>query len=83
MLITSLVGTDTDLFTDVFSANDDQELIIPSGGSSPILSVLTKNGQPAEVWDLHVGATLQVLGRTMTLLKADGETSAWIERHSK
>ena len=48
-----------------------------------MVSVQTKTGAAAEVWDLHVGATLNVMGRMMTLLKADGETSAWIERHSR
>ena len=61
------------------SDNDDHELRV----HGPMVVVLTKTGAPAEVWDLHVGATLNVMGRTITLLKADGETSLWIERHSR
>ncbi len=36
-----------------------------------------------QVWDLHVGASLDVLGKPVTLLKADLGTAAWIERHAK
>ncbi len=60
------------------SANEDQELVMM--GPVP---VATSAGAPAEVWDLHVGATLKVLGRSITLLKADGETGLWLEKHSK
>ena len=49
------------------------------------LSIISSSLPPwhLQVWDLHVGATLRVMGRPITLLKADGETSAWIGRHSK
>lgn len=65
----------TQVFT-FFSTNDDQELRIPN------VSVLTKAGTVAEIWDLHIGATVQVMGRTLTLQKADLETTLWNEQHS-
>ncbi|KAG1670738.1 hypothetical protein FOA52_013965 [Chlamydomonas sp. UWO 241] len=60
------------------SASADQELVVPG-----VLPVVTSSGAVACAWDLHVGATLRVLGRNMSLLKAEGDTAAWLERHAK
>eukprot|EP00798_Chlamydomonas_sp_ICE-L_P021430 gene21430-28395_t len=60
------------------SADEGHELIVPS-----ILGVTNKFGSTVEVWDLYVGATLELLGKSVTLLKAEIETSNWIEHHGK
>jgi len=62
----------------VCSANEDQELIV-----SNLLAVTTKLGGTVEVWDLYVGATLDILGRSVTLLKADLDTAQWNDFHAK
>jgi hypothetical protein len=75
------VSLDFDLVSHCFSmrtANEDQELVL----AGP-LPVLIHNGAQAEVWDLHVGAQLSIFGRHITLLKAEGATSTWLENHSK
>lgn len=41
------------------------------------------NGQPAGIWDLHVGVTVKALGRTITLKKASMQTTLWHEQYSK
>lgn len=41
------------------------------------------NGQPAGVWDLHVGQTVRVLGRAITLKKASLQTAQWHEQFAK
>jgi hypothetical protein len=58
------------------SAADDQDLVVPGA------LVVSSGDKQAEVWDLHVGACVTVLGRNMTLLKADLETAKWIDAHA-
>lgn len=58
------------------SANEDQELRMAD------VPVLTAKGEPAQIWDLHVGATLCALGKKLTLHKADLETASWNDRHA-
>eukprot|EP00955_Chlamydomonas_euryale_P107772 365800-Chlamydomonas_euryale.AAC.25 len=75
------VTLDYDLLRQCFtmhSAADDQDLAL-----SGVLPVLRSTGLQAGAWDLHVGATLYVLGKQVTLLKAEGDTAAWIEQHAK
>uniref|UniRef100_A0A7S0RGA9 WW domain-containing protein n=1 Tax=Chlamydomonas leiostraca TaxID=1034604 RepID=A0A7S0RGA9_9CHLO len=60
------------------SVTDEQELAI-----SNILAVTSKSGGTVEVWDLHVGATLNIMGRSLALMKADGSTGIWIDHHAK
>lgn len=57
------------------SAAEDQDLVVPGA------LVVIAGDRPAEVWDLHVGACVTVLGRNMTLLKADLDTAKWIDAH--
>ncbi|GMH36404.1 hypothetical protein BSKO_04272 [Bryopsis sp. KO-2023] len=45
--------------------------------------VTAKNGSPLQCWDLHVGAKLDILGKTVTLMQASLETSLWIDSHKK
>lgn len=75
------VTIDYDLGSQTFTMQStvaDQELVVPG-----LLPVLRSTGTTADVWDLHVGATLYVLSKQVTLLKADGDTSAWLEKHAK
>lgn len=48
-----------------------------------ILAVTTKSGATVEAWDLHVGATLNIMGRTVALMKAELSTALWIDHHGK
>lgn len=45
-------------------------------------NVTDVHGRPVDVWDLHVGMSLILLGRKVTLLKADAYTAAWIDMHA-
>lgn len=36
-----------------------------------------------QLWDLHTGASLTILGKPVTLMKADLMTAAWFEYHAK
>ena len=38
---------------------------------------------PLQCWDLHVGARINVLGRSTTLMQTSGSTLAWLESHAK
>jgi hypothetical protein len=38
---------------------------------------------PLQCWDLHVGARVNVLGRSTTLMQASGATLEWLEAHTK
>lgn len=50
---------------------------------SNILGVTNKFGSNVEMWDLYVGATLMIMGKSVTLLKADIHTSSWIDHHTR
>lgn len=54
-------------------------------GSDDVVSVshvLGKYG-PVSEYDLHVGATLRLLGRNITLKQADRPTTVWLEQERK
>jgi len=36
---------------------------------------------PLQCWDLHVGARINVLGRSTTLMQTSGSTLEWLEKH--
>lgn len=38
---------------------------------------------PLQQWDLYVGATVNLLGRKMTLMQASGSTLVWLESKRK
>ena len=42
-----------------------------------------KNGEPVNVWDLHVGAIIDVLGRPTTLKSAGSRTVAWLDAQAR
>eukprot|EP00227_Mantoniella_beaufortii_P020357 CAMPEP_0197582480 /NCGR_PEP_ID=MMETSP1326-20131121/5686_1 /TAXON_ID=1155430 /ORGANISM="Genus nov. species nov., Strain RCC2288" /LENGTH=371 /DNA_ID=CAMNT_0043146565 /DNA_START=265 /DNA_END=1376 /DNA_ORIENTATION=- len=46
-------------------------------------TVLDRAGRPLEQWDLHVGAELKILGRTVTLRKCSGETMRWLDYQAR
>lgn len=58
--------------------NDNQELFLDN-----VLSVTLRSGGTVEVWDLHVGAVLDVMGKPVALNKASLATSLWIDYQSK
>lgn len=48
-----------------------------------LLSVTAKNGRPIQCWDLHVGAKLNLLGKSTTLMQGSQHTLDWLDRHTK
>ncbi|OQR91167.1 hypothetical protein ACHHYP_04922 [Achlya hypogyna] len=42
-----------------------------------------RDGKPIDVWDLHVGAKITILGRPTTLMKASMLTLQWMEHQEK
>mmetsp|Transcript_17026 Transcript_17026/g.20518 ORF Transcript_17026/g.20518 Transcript_17026/m.20518 type:complete len:398 (-) Transcript_17026:193-1386(-) len=48
-----------------------------------LTSVTAKHGMPVQCWDLHVGAKLNLLGKTTTLMQGSLETIHWLEYHAK
>lgn len=48
-----------------------------------LLSVTAKNGRPIQCWDLHVGAKLNLLGKSTTLMQGSQLTLDWLDRHTK
>ncbi len=60
------------------TSTDDQELAY-----GPIHAVTSSSSTTVELWDLHVGATVVILGKRVTLLKADLETVEWNRYHAQ
>jgi hypothetical protein len=60
---------------------DSQSVI--AVGNVHATSSRTSTGAPLSAWDLHVGTTVYVLGRRISLLKADLATSQWIDQHGR
>ena len=48
-----------------------------------LTSVTAKNGLPVECWDLHIGAKLNLLGKSTTLLQGSMATVRWLDHHAK
>jgi hypothetical protein len=55
----------------VSMSDDDKVLIAPA--------IYDTHRRPAECWDLHIGATVMVLGRRTVLKAAPLATAQWIE----
>jgi len=58
--------------------SNEQELAV-----GQICSVTNVSGNIVDKWDLHVGAQLIILGRRVTLLKADLLTAQWADVHGR
>ena len=58
--------------------DNDQEISLYN-----LTSVTAKNGLPVECWDLHIGAKLNLLGKSTTLLQGSMATVRWLEHHTK
>ena len=42
-------------------------------------TIVNRQGEKLECWDLHIGMKLDLLGRKMTLMQADLVTVNWLE----
>ena len=42
-------------------------------------TIVNRQGEKLECWDLHIGMKLELLGRKMTLMQADLVTVNWLE----
>lgn len=58
--------------------DNDQEISLYN-----LTSVTAKNGLPVECWDLHIGAKLNLLGKSTTLLQGSHATVRWLDHHAK
>ena len=58
--------------------DNDQEISLYN-----LTSVTAKNGLPVQAWDLHIGAKLNLLGKSTTLLQGSMATIKWLEFHAK
>jgi hypothetical protein len=47
------------------------------------LKVLMNRFGPVTIWDLHVGATVFVFGKSVTLMQCSSETRRWIVKNAK
>ena len=45
-------------------------------------SIVNRNGERFECWDLHIGTKINILGRKMTLMQADLATVNWLEHQA-
>jgi len=48
-----------------------------------LVSTGIKSGLPLECWDLHLGARINLLGRTVTLTQCSRPTMIWMEKNKK
>ncbi|KAJ9511868.1 hypothetical protein QJQ45_004547 [Haematococcus lacustris] len=66
----------------LLSSQDGQDVVL-----GPVAHVTNRAGgascRPVDVWDLHVGAKLGMLGRTVCLMKSELRTAQWIEHHAQ
>ena len=44
--------------------------------------VVNRNDQPLQVWDLHVGAVVDILGKPTSLMKASVNTVNWLDKQA-
>lgn len=51
------------------------ELVVPGMYGSQV--VMCDTGRPADMWDLHLGARLKLLGRQVVLKNSDLATGQW------
>jgi len=68
------------IYTQSFSLHLDNE---ESVSLYNLLSVTAKNGRPIQCWDLHVGAKLNLLGKSTTLMQGSQLTLDWLDRHTQ
>lgn len=70
---------------DITYVVESSEFRLRFHGSSDVVSVSHVIGKygPVTEHDLHVGATLRLLGRHMTLKQAEGPTIEWLESERK
>ncbi len=47
------------------------------------LVIVGRTGLPLQVWDLHVGAVIDVLGKVTTLKRASSETLLWLDAQAR
>ena len=45
-------------------------------------TIVTREGEKLECWDLHIGMKLNLLGRKMTLMQADLVTVNWLDQQA-
>jgi len=48
-----------------------------------LVSTGIKSGLPLECWDLHLGARINLLGRTVTLTQCSRPTMLWLEKNKR
>jgi hypothetical protein len=66
----------------LFSCETGQfQVILDRSDKVYTLSHIEGKHGPLEAWDLHVGARINVLGRTTTLMQASGPTLDWLDYH--
>jgi len=68
-----------DIYAQTFKIHLDNEEAVSLFN---LMSVTAKNGLPIQCWDLHVGAKLNMLGKTTTLMQGDLATLNWLEKHN-
>ena len=44
---------------------------------------MTRTSEPVRAWNLHVGGTVDILGRTTTLMSATMRTVSWLDENAK
>uniref|UniRef100_A0A7S0WN84 WW domain-containing protein n=1 Tax=Pyramimonas obovata TaxID=1411642 RepID=A0A7S0WN84_9CHLO len=69
-----------DVYAQTFEIHLDNEELVRLYNLS---SVTAKNGKPIQCWDLYVGAKLNLLGKTTTLMQGDLNTLHWLDKHAK
>ena len=66
----------------LFSCETGQfQVILDRSDKVYTLSHIEGKHGPLEAWDLYVGARVNVLGRTTTLMQASGPTLDWLDYH--
>ena len=72
-------------YMEVHFHSDSGNFQVLLDGSDKIYTLSHINGPrgPLQCWDLHVGAKVNILGRSTTLMQANLETTKWIEFHRK
>mmetsp|Transcript_26101 Transcript_26101/g.34273 ORF Transcript_26101/g.34273 Transcript_26101/m.34273 type:complete len:458 (-) Transcript_26101:188-1561(-) len=62
----------------------EDNFMVQLDGSEKIYTISHIMGKygPVEVWDLHVGAALDVLGRRITLHSAERTTAQWLDKQA-
>ena len=47
------------------------------------VAISDRRGRPLQAWDLHIGATIDILGRSTTLMAASMRTVQWIDGNAR